>query len=87
LISSSSVIISDRDIIKNRSSGYEIDDTGQLKNQEWVSPTFNSTADGAIYFNVRDLAKWDGALYTTRLLTQATIILWPWNWVISHPKP
>jgi CubicO group peptidase (beta-lactamase class C family) len=66
-------LISDRDIIKNRSSGYEIDDKGELKNQEWVSPTFNSTADGTLYFNVLDLAKWDEALYTTRLLTQASL--------------
>jgi CubicO group peptidase (beta-lactamase class C family) len=66
-------LISDRDIIMNRSSGYEMDDRGQLKNQEWVSPTFNSTADGALYFNVLDLAKWDEALYTTRLLTQASL--------------
>lgn len=66
-------LISDRDIIMNRSSGYEIDKDGQLKNQEWVSPTFNSTADGALYFNVLDVAKWDAALYTTRLLTQASL--------------
>jgi len=66
-------LISDRDIIMNRSSGYEIDERGQLKNQEWVSPTFNSTADGALYFNVLDVAKWDAALYTTRLLTQASL--------------
>jgi CubicO group peptidase (beta-lactamase class C family) len=66
-------LISDRDIIMNRSSGYEIDDQGQLKNQEWVSPTFNSTADGTLYFNVLDLAKWDEALYTTGLLTQASL--------------
>jgi hypothetical protein len=66
-------LISDRDIIKNRSSGYQIDDKGELKNQEWVSPTFNSTADGTLYFNVLDLAKWDEALYTTRLLTQASL--------------
>jgi len=66
-------LINDRDIIKNRSSGYQIDDNGELKNQEWVSPTFNSTADGALYFNVVDLAKWDKTLYTTRLLTQASL--------------
>ena len=65
-------LISDRDIIPNRAAGYEVVD-GQLKNQEWVSPTFNSTADGALYFNVLDLAKWDGALYGTRLLTQASL--------------
>lgn len=65
-------LISERDIIPNRSSGYELEE-GQLKNQEWVSPTFNSTADGALYFNVPDLAKWDEALYTTQLLTQASL--------------
>jgi CubicO group peptidase (beta-lactamase class C family) len=65
-------LISDRDIIYNRASGYELDD-GELKNQEWVSPTFNSTADGTLYFNVLDLAKWDEALYTTRLLKQSSL--------------
>jgi CubicO group peptidase (beta-lactamase class C family) len=65
-------LISERDIIPNRSAGYELED-GQLKNQEWVSPTFNSTADGTLYFNVLDLAKWDAALYTTRLLTQSSL--------------
>ena len=65
-------LISERDIIPNRSSGYELED-GQLKNQGWVSPTFNSTADGALYFNVLDLAKWDEALYTTQLLSRASL--------------
>jgi len=65
-------LISDRDIIPNRSSGYEMDDD-QLKNQEWVSPTFNSTADGTLYFNVVDLAKWDEALYETKLLKQSSL--------------
>jgi len=65
-------LISEREIIPNRSSGYELED-GQVKNQEWVSPTFVSTADGSLYFNVLDLAKWDEALYTTQLLTQASL--------------
>lgn len=60
-------LISDADIIPNRSSGYELDGD-KLRNQTWVSPTFNSTADGTLYFNVLDLAKWDGALYGTSLL-------------------
>lgn len=60
-------VISDRDIIKNRAAGYDLVDE-QLKNQEYVSSTFNSTADGALYFTVLDLAKWDGALYTTKLM-------------------
>ena len=65
-------IISERDIIPNRSSGYELV-KGELKNQEWVSPTFNSTADGALYFNVLDLAKWDAALYTEKLINKASL--------------
>jgi CubicO group peptidase (beta-lactamase class C family) len=69
-------LISERDIIPNRASGYEIDG-GQLKNQSWVSPTFDSTADGALYFNVIDLARWDEWLYTTRLLTQSSLdLIW-----------
>jgi len=66
-------LISERDIIPNRAAGYEIDSSGQLRNQEWVSPTFNSTADGTLYFNVLDLAKWDGALYSTPLLKQSSL--------------
>ncbi|MGC1105673.1 MAG: serine hydrolase [Candidatus Acidiferrales bacterium] len=65
-------LISDADIIPNRASGYEIHG-GKLQNQEWVSPTFNSTADGALYFNVLGLAKWDGALYGTTLLKQSSL--------------
>jgi CubicO group peptidase (beta-lactamase class C family) len=65
-------LISDRDIIHNRAAGYELDG-GQLKNQEWVSPTFNSTADGTLYFNVMDLARWDEALDGTSVLTPASL--------------
>ena len=69
---SSTRIISDIEIIPNRAVGYELEN-GVLRNQTWVSPTFNSTADGALYFNVLDLAKWDGALYGEQLLKQATL--------------
>jgi CubicO group peptidase (beta-lactamase class C family) len=68
---SSTRIISDRDIIPHRAAGYELVD-GQPKNQEWVSPTFNSTADGALYFTVLDLEKWDAALYTEKLLKKSS---------------
>ena len=60
-------IISEADIIPNRAAGYRLVN-GKLKNQEWVSPTMNSTADGSLYSNILDLAKWDAALYTERLL-------------------
>jgi CubicO group peptidase (beta-lactamase class C family) len=65
-------LISEADIILNRSSGYEVQGD-KIQNQSWVSPTFNSTADGALYFNVLDLAKWDAALYGTKLLKQSSL--------------
>jgi uncharacterized protein (TIGR03435 family) len=65
-------LISETDIIPNRASGYT-QNRGKLRNQEWVSPTFNSTADGTLYFNVLDLAKWDEALYGTSLLRQSSL--------------
>jgi len=65
-------LISDADIIPNRSSGYELHGD-KLQNQTWVSPTFNSTADGTLYYNVLDLAKWDEALYGTSLLKQSSL--------------
>lgn len=49
-----------------RAAGYRLVD-GQLKNQEWVSPTLNTTADGSLYFSILDLAKWDAALYTEKM--------------------
>jgi CubicO group peptidase (beta-lactamase class C family) len=66
-------IISERDIVANRAAGYEIDKDGQLKNQFWVSPSLNTTADGALYTNVLDLARWDAALYTEKLLKKSSL--------------
>jgi CubicO group peptidase (beta-lactamase class C family) len=65
-------IISEADIVPNRSSGYEWS-KGRLQNQEWVSPTLNTTADGSLYFSVLDLAKWDAALYTDQLLHRSSL--------------
>src|SRR5262249_14488901 len=48
-------LTSDGNITPNRAAGYEIEE-GQLKNQDGAPPKFNPTADGALYFNVLDLA-------------------------------
>lgn len=42
-----------------------------MKNQEWVSPTLNSTADGALYLTVDDFIKWDAALGKAGVLKEA----------------
>jgi D-alanyl-D-alanine carboxypeptidase len=46
---------------------------GELKNQNWVSPTLNTTADGALYLTVYDMAKWDAALYTEKLVKKESL--------------
>lgn len=65
-------IISEADIIPNRAAGYRLI-KGELKNQEWVAPTVNTTADGSLYFSILDLAKWDAALYTEKLLKRSSL--------------
>jgi CubicO group peptidase (beta-lactamase class C family) len=69
-------IISEADIVPNRSAGYRLLN-GELKNQEWVSPLLNTTADGSLYFTTLDLAKWDAALYTEKLLKRSSLdLMW-----------
>ena len=65
-------IISEADIVPNRAAGYRLV-KGELKNQDWVSPSLNTTADGALYLTVYDMAKWDAALYTEKLLKRASL--------------
>jgi CubicO group peptidase (beta-lactamase class C family) len=72
LAMSTTRIISEADIIPDRSAGYEWIG-GHLKNQEWVSPQLNTTADGSLYFSILDLAKWDAALYTEKLLKRTSL--------------
>jgi CubicO group peptidase (beta-lactamase class C family) len=64
-------IISEADIVPNRAAGYRLDH-GALKNQEWVSPSLNTTADGSLYFSTLDLSKWDAVLYTEKLLKKSS---------------
>ena len=65
-------VISEADIVPNRAAGYVVVN-GQLKNQSWVSPTLNTTADGALYLTIYDMAKWDAALYTEKLLKKSSL--------------
>jgi len=69
-------IITEADIVPNRSAGYRLV-KGELKNQEWVSPVVNTTADGSLYFTTLDLEKWDSALYTEKLLKRSDLdLMW-----------
>lgn len=81
-------VISEADIVPNRAAGYRLV-KGELKNQEWVSPMLNTTADGALYFSILDLAKWDAALYTEKLLHRSSLEqMWtPAQLLNGQPNP
>ena len=66
------MIINEPVIVPNRAAGYETV-AGAVVNQSWVSRKFNTTADGALYLTVLDLAKWDAALYGDRVLPQTAL--------------
>ena len=63
-------VLNEADIIPNRAMGYRLVQ-GQLKHQEWVSPTINTTADGSLYMTALDMIKWDEALGNGKLLKPA----------------
>lgn len=65
-------VISEADIVPHRAAGYELVD-GEIKNQDWVAPSLNTTADGALYLSVLDMVAWDKGL-------RAGAILKPESW-------
>ena len=73
-------IISEEDIVANRAAGYRLV-KGELKNQEWVAPTLNTTADGSLYYSITDLVAWDRALRAGAVLQPAS-----WAQVLTPVK-
>lgn len=63
-------IISESDIVPNRAAGYVLRN-GEIKNQGWVSPSLNTTADGSLYLTVLDMIKWEEALAAGKLLSKS----------------
>ncbi|PWF39446.1 serine hydrolase domain-containing protein [Massilia glaciei] len=61
-------IVSESDIVPHRAAGYDWRD-GKLKNQDWVAPRLNTTADGTVHVTARDLGRWDRALYGDKILS------------------
>ena len=73
-------IISEADIVPHRAAGYRLE-KGELKNQEWVSPSLNTTADGALYFSLRDLIAWDAGVRAHKIMTADS-----WSQVLTPVK-
>ncbi len=63
--------ISDGDIVLHRASGYKLVD-GALKNQDFVSPTMNSTADGSLYLSLDDMIAWARGVEQGKVLSPAS---------------
>ena len=60
-------VISERDLVPHRAAGYELDGE-EWKNQEWVAPSLNTTADGALYLSIEDFIAWDAGLRAGKVL-------------------
>ncbi|MFY8086549.1 MAG: serine hydrolase domain-containing protein, partial [Rubrivivax sp.] len=64
-------VISEEDVLMHRAAGYRLaGDT--LKNQEWVSPRLNTTADGSLYLSLDDWLRWEQALRQRAVLRPAS---------------
>jgi CubicO group peptidase (beta-lactamase class C family) len=73
-------MISEEDLVPHRAAGYRLVN-GEVKNQEWVSPSLNTTADGALYFSVKDLIAWEAAVQARAILTPAS-----WQEILTPVK-
>ena len=69
-------LISERRVTPNRAAGYELDDHGVVANQEWVAPGLNRTADGSLYFSLRDLVAWEKALEGRSFMSEESFAAW-----------
>ena len=70
-------IITEADIVPHRAAGYRLV-RNELKNQEWVAPRLNTTADGSLYLSLDDMIAWDAGLRARRLLKPES-----WNHVFA----
>ena len=60
-------IVSDADIVPNRVAGYHMS-KDRILNQDWVSPTFNQTADGCYRLSLNDFLAWERGVRARALL-------------------
>ena len=73
-------VINEADIVPNRAAGYRLAG-GALKNQDWVSPQLNTTADGSLYLSLDDMLAWERGLRAGTLLRPES-----WNQVYSQVR-
>lgn len=69
---SSARVFSFADIVPNRASGYTQVDGAWENEHRWWSQSIYAGAAGGLWMNVLDLAKWDAALTTDRIVKHAS---------------
>jgi CubicO group peptidase (beta-lactamase class C family) len=81
-------ILSERDIVPYRASGYQVGATG-FEHQSWVSPTLNTTADGSLLLSIDDLIAWNRVVRDRSVLTKASwdAVLTPVTLNSGKPHP
>ena len=64
-------VISEEEVLPHRAAGYRWVD-GRYKNQTWVAPQLNTTADGSLYLSLDDWLVWEHALRRRAVLSPAS---------------
>jgi len=64
-------VISEAAIVPYRAAGYLLDQSG-YRNQDWVSPELNTTADGSMLLSLRDMIAWNDVVRRRAVLTPAS---------------
>ena len=59
------------EILKNRAAGYQSLPNGEFRNADYIEMTLPYAA-GSLYSTVRDLYRWDRALYSDKVLSKAS---------------
>jgi CubicO group peptidase (beta-lactamase class C family)/imidazolonepropionase-like amidohydrolase len=73
-------IISEADVVPHRASGYMVVN-GEYKNQNWVAPQLNTTADGSLLLSLNDLIAWSRVVRGRKLLSSAS-----WDEILTPVK-
>jgi len=66
-------MLSFAEIIPNRATGYDLINGAWKNTRRWQSESIFSDAAGGLMMNVLDLAKWDAALYTERIIKRSSL--------------
>lgn len=65
-------VISEADVVPRRAAGYLVDSKGEYRNQDWVAPLTNTTADGSLLLSLEDMIAWARASRERRVIAESS---------------